>query len=233
MRALVLVALLSALTMGGYWALTSGWAPVPGGPASVAESVRPGAAPGGQAEAGGAAAPAPVRSLPRVEVDLRAVTYAVDGETPDAILQSLVTRGPSSDGRRFFGLTETAVDLRYELREASNGCVIEDAQVLLSLTITLPAWSPPSGAAPETRRAWARFRRALAGHEDRHRAIAEDGAEALQRAIDGLRRPDCEAVTLEARRRLGRLEGEIGEAHRRYDAETGHGRTEGAVWPSP
>lgn len=232
MRSLVLVAVLSMMSLGGYWALTSGKVPLPGA-ASVEQIGQPGAAPGGLPSAPADGAPMPGRSLPTVEIDLDAVTYAVEGSTPEDILRSLIERGPSSEGQRFFGLTETAIDLRYDQREVASGCLIEDAQVLLSLTITLPEWTPAPDADPETRRAWSRFRRALAQHEDRHRAIAEEGAQALQRAIDGMLRSDCETVALESRRRLERLEVEIAAAHRRYDSETGHGRTEGAVWPSP
>ena len=237
MRPLALAASISVLALGSFWVLTRGpLAPPPSdvvaadGTVVVVErseapvSVRPKSLPP-------PTAPRPRERAPVVRTELTAQSYAVGGGTADEVLRSLLDNGPRTDGDVFFGLTEAAIDLRYDAVAARVGCEVRDVEVVLGLTITLPEWMPPPGTDPELARDWGRFRRALAAHEDRHRQIAVDGAGALYKAVAGLHRTTCEQANEEARRRLERLEIEIAAAHRRFDVETGHGRTEGAVWP--
>jgi len=240
MRPLVFVASIAVLGLGSYWVLTHGFQP--GGDAGIVGPqrteeasdevvvVRPSASPAGGDEAL-ASAPATRSPRPTVRTEVERVSYVVGGGTPDDILDALVANGPKAEGETFFGITESSVDFLYETVPAQVGCQISNVQVVLHLTITLPEWAAPADAGPDLTRDWGRFRRALADHEDHHREIAEDGANALLDAVFDLHRTTCESVREEARRRLERGEIEIAALHRRYDAETGHGQTEGAVWP--
>ena len=233
MRPPVLIASLALLALASYGVLTLGPFGAPAaepapqaGDAVVASPTADGAeVRGRRAERPAAPAGPAVRTLLTTE------TYAGGGGTADDVLRSMLDGGPRTAGRTFFGLTETAVDLRYDTATAGVGCVVENVEVVLTLTITLPEWTPAADADAGLVRDWARFRRALAAHEDQHREIAERGAASLHQAVDGLRRTTCAQANAEARARLDRLEAAIAEAHARFDAETGHGRTEGAVWP--
>ena len=247
MRLLLFALCLSALSLGSYAVLTR--APVgepsqaPGG-APVAETLAPRPAPPPSARPVGTvrqpvtAGAAPARastarpaSRPTVRTRVTTETYAVGGQTPQSVLASMAAAGPRVDGDVFFGLTVAEIGLRYEPSAAADGCVLTHVEVDLELTITLPEWTPAPPVDPALVRDWGRFRRALAAHEGRHRAVAETGAEAMAQALAGLRRESCAATEAEAGRRLARLELEVAQAQRRYDAETDHGRSEGAHWP--
>ena len=236
MRLLVFALTLSALGAASYWVLTGGpLAPPPVEMVSV-DSLRAAAAALGPADEGPpppASGRAPIPDRPAVEVHLTNTSYAVTGGTAREILYSLLESGPREGGDVFFGLTETELDVRYDPHEISGGCIIEDTEVDLRVVVTLPEWIPTAEADPALNRDWGRFRRALAGHENRHRAIALGGAEAAYRAVAGLYRSSCEEAVTEARRRLEGLGVEVSAAHRRYDDETGHGKSEGASWPLP
>jgi predicted secreted Zn-dependent protease len=158
-------------------------------------------------------------------------TYPVTGGTAEALLRSLVDRGPSDGDRDYFGLTASGMQLRYRADARADDCALIDVEVTLDVTVTLPAWDAPAEAPPRLRRDWRRFLQALERHEDGHRERAHRGADKVRRAIEGLRRPSCAQAEAEARHRLRRLETEIEGGHRLYDEETGHGRTQGAVWP--
>jgi predicted secreted Zn-dependent protease len=159
--------------------------------------------------------------------------YRVDGGTETEVLRSLLAHGPRHGGDVFFGLTASQADLRYHTETSAAGCALVDVVVDLDVTVTLPRWRRPPGAPRALRRSWDRFLAALSRHEAEHRRIAVENAEALHAAVAGLRRPTCAAVTEAARRRVARHQTEAAAAHRRFDAETGHGRTEGATWPAP
>ena len=233
MRLVLLALCLSALSAGSYAALTHGLAPVrsAGNPPAPADHDRQ-----SRATTLDASPPQPSQSpapsrVPSVRTRVTSETYTVRGETAAEVLASMVAGSPQSDGGAFFGRTVAEIGLRYDTRAGLGGCVLVDVEVDVALTTTLPDWTPAASTELQLARDWWQFRRALAGHEGRHRQIAETGADAIARALGGLRRDACAAVEAEAQRRLVRLERDLHQAQHRYDIETGHGRTEGAVWP--
>ena len=159
--------------------------------------------------------------------------YPVRGVTESEILASLRANGPSMNGESFFGLTASESSYRLQPRMETATCVAGDARVELAVTITLPSWDAPADAPYELKRDWARFETALKRHEDGHRDIAVQGAEAIREALRGFSRASCQDVQFEARARADRIARETEAAHNRYDEQTDHGRTQGAQWPVP
>lgn len=237
MRLLVLAVSLVALSAGSFWALTSGpLAPSAEPTASVpAVPLVTGAATGATAwssEAVAAGGPSPLAPPTRaIRTTLSHATYPVTGQTEREVLRSLLASGPRDGDDIFFGLTATELDVRFDPKEISGGCVIRNTQVDLDIVITLPEWQPMTDVGPGLQRDWRQFRWALAEHEDEHRALAIEGAEQAYDAVAELYRPSCAEANTEARRRLERIGVEIEAAHRRLDQETGHGKADGAVWP--
>ncbi|MEM0961445.1 MAG: DUF922 domain-containing protein [Bacteroidota bacterium] len=242
MRLPILIAVLAALSLGSYWVLTGPAASAvtrdsANEPPAVTEEQREPkvvTAPGVDPVAG-RRQPVPGRAPRRnVELAFTAASYAVSGTDEQSILRDMVANGPTADdGRNFFGVTETGFDLLYRSTESNGTCALTDVTVMLEVTITLPEWIPSGPVTPELESDWRQFRQALSDHEDTHREIAEETAVNLHRRLSDLRRPTCDEVTIEAQRRLAETEVEIELAQTQYDADTGHGLTEGAVWPLP
>lgn len=202
----------------------------PVGPADAPLSKNAGAAslsaePLSPTQAGGAAGG--VRVADAVE------RYAVEGTSEAELLASLVADGPRIGSETFFGLTVTQLSFRFWRQSEGDRCALRNVAVDLSVTTTLPAWTPPPEAAADLRRDWTRFETALARHEAHHRTMAVAWAGRVRVEIEGIDGPTCFAAEAEARRRVDRLRIEADAEHRRYDAETGHGLTEGATWPLP
>lgn len=189
---------------------------------------------------GGVAAGRPVGARPAVDLSAASPAvrttvaerpYAVVGGNAQELLASMVAAAPRTDGETFFGLTVTELSFRYVHATSRSACRLHDVQVNLAVSVALPAWAPPPSASYELRRDWTRFAGSLRRHEDRHRVLAEAGAETIRERLHGLTAPTCAAVDAEARRLADGVRIETDAAHRRYDSETGHGRTQGAVWP--
>lgn len=168
---------------------------------------------------------------PSLRTSLRMAPYAVTGADAPAVLASMAREAPPAEGGVFFGLTTTTLSFRYDHRAAPQGCALANVRVDLAVTTALPEWTAPPNASYDLRRDWARFRAALERHEARHHAIGETGADEVLSALGGLSARTCAQADAEARRRAERTGIETDAAHRRYDEETGHGRTQGAVWP--
>lgn len=219
MRLIVLVPMLAVLSAASYWMLTRVQVPAL---EVETEVVTP------EVEV------SPVVVVPEggVEIEYTTNTYPISGSTPEEVLASLRDYGPRSDGEWFFGLTQTEMDLTYRVADLEAGCGVVEANLSLGVVVTLPEWTVQADADRALVRDWRRFYRALSAHEENHREIAEDGADSLFRQFNGLRRDDCTILEAEIRHRLRSAQEDIKGAHRRYDARTGHGRTEGAVWPT-
>ncbi|WP_412070155.1 DUF922 domain-containing protein [Rubrivirga sp. IMCC43871] len=232
MRLLAFSLSLATLGSASFWALTAG--PLAPTAEHPVEALQPVAAADGWSSdttAPGGPSPSPVAPPRTIRPRVSTRTYAVTGTTEREVLRSLLDAGPRDGDDIFFGLTQTELDVRYEPTAISGGCVIRDTEVDLDIVITLPEWLPATDLALDLQSDWRRFRRALEAHEDRHRAIAVEGAERAFDAVAELYRPSCEEADSEARRRLEVLGVEIKAEHRRFDQETGHGKTDGAVWP--
>jgi len=166
-----------------------------------------------------------------VRATVQTAPYRVTGHSMESLLDALRAGGPRVDGDIFFGLTSTSLSYRFAYRERAGLCETTDARVELDVTITLPEWQAPPSAPFELRRDWQRFAQALRRHEERHRDLAIEHAHTLRRAVEGLRAPTCDAVAALAADRAERAQAAAEAAHASYDRVTGHGESEGAVWP--
>lgn len=170
-------------------------------------------------------------SVPRLDTSLGVVTYPVQGRTAGEVLASMRAGAPSSGGTTYFGMTESAIDVRFRAVETAGGCRLSDVEVDLDVTMTLPDWEPDGPTAYAVRRDWARFSSALRRHEDGHHARAVAGAEAVADALAEVVRPTCAEADAEGRRRARAAQDRTAAEQAHFDDQTDHGRTEGAAWP--
>lgn len=159
------------------------------------------------------------------------VYYEVTGQTVGELAASLHANGPALHGRRFFGQTRWEVGAEYAWVERPAGCAIEDLTVRVRITLLLPRWRDAHRAPRELRRAWHRFADALGQHEDGHRQLAEEAAEAVRARLASLWGRTCDGMEKRARREVAAVLEAYQEENIAYDAHTGHGASQGATWP--
>ncbi|MEZ5598626.1 MAG: DUF922 domain-containing protein [Pseudomonadales bacterium] len=162
------------------------------------------------------------------DVDRR--TYTVAARADESLKQALNRATPIQDhGSLYHGYTRWFIRWRFNTTAASGGCVIRNVTTHLDVTITLPT---PS------RETLARFReasvylQALDAHEEGHRRIARQAAEAIDAGIGALPpQGDCTGVARAANALGHTLLEQARETERQYDANTSHGCTQGACLP--
>ena len=103
-------------------------------------------------------------------------------------------------------------------------CDVSGANVDAAVTVTFPSWKPPADASPELVEKWARFVAALAVHEQGH---VDNVYASLPRIREAIQSADC----LSAEDAAQQIIAEMNQYDLDYDAETGYGRTQGAVFP--
>ena len=159
------------------------------------------------------------------------VYYEVDGVSRAALAAALRERGPELFGQQFFGMTEWEVSAGYRPVEGAAGCAIDDLTVQVEITTHLPQWRRAAAAPQELKGAWDQFLSALDRHEHGHRALAEEAAEAIRHRLLSVSTPACDRLDPMAQREMSAVMREYEARNLAYDSETGHGRTQGAVWP--
>lgn len=157
--------------------------------------------------------------------------YDIEGESPQALAAALATHGPEFNGHRFFGMTEWSLSANYGWAASASGCRLSDVTVKVDVETRLPHWRRNGHRDATLRTDWYRFLGALDRHERGHRALAREAADAVRQRLVALSMPTCQGVRQEAQRAAQAVMGTYDARHRAYDASTGHGYTQGAVWP--
>lgn len=166
-----------------------------------------------------------------VEVDS---VYRISGFSHDDLLREMLRKGPGTDeiGTRF-GLHLSQWRYGYEYRSSPGLCRLTEAQVLLRSVIITPRWTNVSTAPPELSQGWRPFVAALRTHEEGHRNRARALGVFLWQALLGLEAPNCDELERRVRETAESVLADGREAQLAYDRDTGHGSTQGAVWPRP
>jgi predicted secreted Zn-dependent protease len=160
--------------------------------------------------------------------------YDVDGATAQEIRADLNRLGPidGTEHRRFDAVTHWYVRWRYTYKNVDNGCEIATVSTSADITYAFPRLQRGSSAPTALRRAFAGFLKNLLVHEKGHARVGIDIASRIEQGIRRLPpAPTC-PVLEDAANDLGHAL--IKEANRRdidYDAQTQHGKTQGARFP--
>jgi predicted secreted Zn-dependent protease len=170
----------------------------------------------------------------RAEVTEQFSMHYYDADVlPDRPLHESVTAASplsasGTGGKRFHAYTDWYVKWNWRHREGADGqCRISAVTVRLTGSMLLPRLR---GGSPEQVQAFDRYLVALRAHEEGHQNFGRAAAREIDEALTALPAyPDCRRLEREANARAQQLLDKQVELERRYDLETGHGRTQGAV----
>jgi len=155
--------------------------------------------------------------------------YDVRGDTFDEVRGEL-----SSKGRHgFHGWTEWQVRWDYRTYgDAGRGCEVAGFSTDLSIRITTPRLAGAHTKQTALREEWLRYERALRHHEEGHAAIAAEAACEMERRVDALAETtgSCAGLGTRIDQVCHRVLVEYRRRDREYERETGHGRTQGAIF---
>lgn len=145
--------------------------------------------------------------------------YTVNGATERELSREIQLKGPQ----------EYAAYTGWEVSWTWPGygsllCDVSSPIVDAEVTVTFPRWDPPVNAPPELIVKWAGFSQALAVHEQGHVDNVYGSLPRIEAAIENA---DC--LTAEAAAQA--IIQEMNQFDLDYDRDTGHGRSQGAVFP--
>ena len=149
----------------------------------------------------------------------RVVYYQVKGSTETELAKEIQTKGP--DG--YAGYTNWYIRWGWP-GFGHEECDLSKAWITAKVSVTMPEWDPPVGAPADLIKNWMEFTQALYKHEMGHVGNINKALPLIQEAIQS---SDCITADSAANYALDKLRGwDV-----KYDDNTDHGRTEGAVFP--
>ncbi|HIK55962.1 MAG TPA: DUF922 domain-containing protein [Synechococcales cyanobacterium M55_K2018_004] len=168
------------------------------------------------------------------KVSVRTITYNIVGDTAEALRSQMSQFGPEdrNTGRRFDGFTSWNVDWKYTYKTIHGECFIERPVVKTDIEITLPKWIPSSSAQTGLVERWNRYIAALTEHENGHRDHGILAGRAVAQMLSQLQgTSSCQELVTLADQSGAQIVQRYAQADMDYDRETGHGATQGAVFP--
>jgi predicted secreted Zn-dependent protease len=104
--------------------------------------------------------------------------------------------------------------------------------VSVSVVISSPAWVQPASAAPAVVDRWNRYMNALITHENGHRDRGIAAGDKIYNKLSAMRREgSCPVLANDANASANAILAEYNASDSQYDKDTGHGKTQGAVFP--
>jgi predicted secreted Zn-dependent protease len=137
-----------------------------------------------------------------------------------------------TDGMTYDAFTSWYVKWRYEYYTNDGYCSLTNIDVSVDVEYTLPKWSVKFLGGKELRIKWIRYSDALKKHEDGHRDFGIGAGRKIETALLSIgSRPRCDTLGADANAVAYRILNDYRKKEVEYDRRTGHGRTQGAVFP--
>lgn len=150
--------------------------------------------------------------------------YDVSGSTQWEIRDQLNTLA-SVDENGFRGDALTSWKIRWTWDGyGTEACDLSSVTATYDIEVRLPRWTPPQDASPELVTKWNTYVLALLEHEKVH---VDNVVDYLPYLIKTIRGATCNTAEDRAQEVLA----ELRSADLKYDEETNHGATQGAIFP--
>ena len=160
------------------------------------------------------------------EVNVRTKYYKVRGNTAADIRRDLDRRSPVEYDARL----NWNIQWRFTHRQFLELCKITKISVKVDIMYILPKLSTRRLPA-SVKHAWQKYMKALIFHEKGHANTGINVAYAIERKIKNMARPTCKQLTKDANAVAYREIWRGNAIDKKYDKDTNHGATEGAVFP--
>lgn len=163
-----------------------------------------------------------------IQIDFENATmiyYTITGSTANELRQEMSKLGPldPDDGLHYDARTDWYISWTWPGYGKSE-CDLMQTSINYDIKVTVPLWKPPSDIDPGLVDRWNHYMNNLMLHEQGHVNIILNHYLKVKEAIQAATCDTAEEAAQEAANELRVL-------HQEYDKQTGHGKTQGAVFP--
>lgn len=160
--------------------------------------------------------------------------YSITGNSASQLRSQMSQRGPLDphEGRRYDANTEWVVRWSYRYAQTGNQCKIRSANTNVAITFTLPKWNIPANADRSLVADWNAYLASLYLHEEGHKLNGVNAGQDIAQALNRLpAQSSCKALERSIQSTARAIIKQYNQKDLDYDHTTGHGYTQGAVFP--
>jgi predicted secreted Zn-dependent protease len=143
--------------------------------------------------------------------------YSVSGDSAVELYDSMVRRGPHVNGSKAYASTAASAVQEGKLMQGTS-CRVSDYRLSLKFTIRLPKLRNEAALSGETKGRWRQFSAFLKRHEETHRSIWLECAQALESKVASIRTGDCRSAEAKAVKMWDRARAACLKRHDAFDA---------------
>ena len=182
--------------------------------------------------------PTSPQSLPEggVSSEIEYAYYDIYGTDESTLRSEMNQKGHhAGDGEVYDAHTEWNIGWKYWFKQEKDSCSVGSVRVTVMVKLNLPRWQDSSGAAQASeslRSKWKQFSEALLIHENIHKDYAITAGQEIHDAILRLPgSPGCDELKTKVSETGKIMVAGVATKNEKFDADTDHGRTQGAIFP--
>lgn len=158
--------------------------------------------------------------------------YVFGGTNSSQMRAAMIEARPWKETMVYDAHTKWDIQSNYRFSRTNDQFKLLSAEVKTKVSITLPQWIPGKPVSRDLVAKWQRCFTGLSVHEQGHLQLALAAGAEVRRRLDELPLfASPQELTAAASRLLNDTIAEYQQRERKYDEVTGHGRTQGAVFP--
>lgn len=163
------------------------------------------------------------QSFAAVRESVKTDRYVVRGNVAQDVRNLLNKKGPQG----FDAYTSWNIRWSFTYRNKDGRCIIQSVTTRVDIRYTMPRLETDNSALKQSFNA---YLKRLQIHEDGHADNGRNVARRIDEGIKGLSELTCARLGTSANALGAKISREGNAFDLKYDAETDHGRTQGAIW---
>ena len=158
--------------------------------------------------------------------------YRIEGSTPQQLREAMNENGPKEHEQTYDAYTSWIVRWNYEYQKDESQCRISALKIAADITYHLPEWAGYYEADQAFKDRWDNYIAHLITHEHGHAEHGKNAAVEIEGALSALPPAEsCEDIAQIVDNKANKIIAKYNEQDIQYDAETEHGKKQGAEFP--
>lgn len=169
---------------------------------------------------------------PGYKEKIETTNYIIHGYTATDLRSQMSTCGTEQDGKRYDANASYYINSQYLYNVTNKGCSAKNVTVGLHVNFHVPKWDQPSEFVSGLDGKWTNYMNLLQGHEDGHKELSQKYAQQIYNTmVDYPASTACDDLAIKINATVNQILQTLTDEQVSYDEATGHGRTQGAVFP--
>lgn len=172
------------------------------------------------------------KALASPKINVTTEYYSIYGVTANELRNEMNTKSSiKQSGNTYDAYTSWFVNWRFKWNKNNGQCSMTSVKSSVKVNFTLPKWENSNSAAVNLKKRWTNYYNALITHENGHKDFGINAAKEVENRLSVLSAKNCSSLKSTANSLGKKIIDKYVFLEKKYDENTNHGMTNGAVFP--